>query len=113
MTKNAKPKVYEPVRESAYVPLQLVHPFRRYPDGTKFDIKPAIKSFHDASETSTLKKPNSQYLEFAKEPACSFLSRNAATSSDPAWYRKLLVMDLNGALVVRSKYTHSNGRRAT
>lgn len=113
MAKNAKPKVFAPIRESPFVPLQLVHSFRRYPDGTAFDVTPAIGSFQKTAKTSKLKKPNGQYLDFAKEPACSFLSRDESTASDPAVHRKLVVMDLNGALVVRSQWKHAGGRRAT
>lgn len=104
---NIRKLKYDPLRESAYVPLNLVHPFRRYPNETAFDISSAVNA-----PVATDRKPNKTYFECAADPACSYTSRDEESKADPAYQRKLLVMDLNGALLVRSKHSYAAKRTA-
>jgi hypothetical protein len=95
---------FQPIGESIYVPHNLKHPFRLYPNGTRFDIKEASRH---RLETHTV--PDSGYFAVASMPACDYTSRMLEFQESPRDQRKLLTLDLNGCLVVRSKHGSSGG----
>jgi len=95
---------FQPIGESIYVPHNLKHPFRLYPNGTRFDIQEASRH---RLETHTV--PDSEYLAVASMPACDYTSRMLEFQESPRDQRKLLTLDLNGCLVVRSKHGSSGG----
>jgi hypothetical protein len=94
---------FQPIGESIYVPHSLKHPFRLYEDGTAFDISDAVRA-----KLNTHTVPNEEYFEIASMAACEYTSRMPEFTDVPPEQRKLLVLDLNGCLVVRSK--HGKGR---
>ena len=95
---------FQPIGESIYVPHRLKHPFRLYPNGTRFDIREASRY---ELETHTI--PDGRYFEVASMPACDYTSRMPEFQESPRDQRKLLTLDLNGCLVVRSKHAPSGG----
>lgn len=94
---------YLPIVESKLVPPHLRHPFRSYPSTTTFDISQAIKS-----EPVTEKGPTEDYLKLvAGVPNAYWKSGIDSNGKRDSQRRKLLVLDLNGALVVRSARTEA------
>lgn len=96
---SASNRRFQPIGESIYVPHALKHPFRLYPHGTAFDIRPAIETKLD-----THTKPDQDYFDIASMPACEFTSRMIEFQESPPDQRKLLTLDLNGCLVVRAAH---------
>lgn len=93
---------YLPIVESQLVPPHLRHPFRTYPSTTKFDISQAIKS-----EPVTERYPTNAYFELAARVPNAFWPGDVENNDqrEVTQRRKLVVLDLNGALVVRSERT--------
>lgn len=84
----------------------LVHAFRQFPEGEIFHL-PAVGVLEN---TFFENGPSDEYLEIAKESPCYFSSELHQFYSNPPAQRKLLVQDLNKALLVRAE--HKAGLRA-
>lgn len=87
---------YKPIARSLKTPLHLQHPFRTLPSGTTFDISQALHS-----EQVTERHPSPEYFELASRPPNVYYGSDLET--DPTESRKLVVLDLNGAMLVRSQ----------
>lgn len=96
-----QPTTYIPITESQLVPPHLRHPFRSYPPTTKFDITPAF-----TSKPVTDKRPSEEYLNLASAAPNAYWT--PSPPSHATQRRKLLVLDLNGALLVRSARTEAH-----
>jgi hypothetical protein len=94
-----KPR-YRPIVESTSVPLHLRHPFRLYPPSTTFDISQAIHS-----DPVTERHPTPEYFELAAASPNEYWKADNEDQSSIVQRRKLVVLDLNGALLVRSERT--------
>lgn len=95
---------YIPITESQLVPPHLRHPFRSYQPTTKFDINPAI-----TSDPVTDRRPSEEYLKLAAGvPNAYWASGVDASGEHKTPRRKLVVLDLNGALLVRSARTEAH-----
>jgi hypothetical protein len=99
---------FQPIGESIYVPHSLKHPFRLYPNGTAFDVQQAM-----AAELTTHTVPDREYFGIASMPACEYTSRMVEFQESPPDQRKLLTLDLNGCLIVRSKHKTPGAFRQT
>ncbi|KAJ9092307.1 hypothetical protein QFC19_008741 [Naganishia cerealis] len=85
----------KPITQSLTIPPHLQHPFRLFPSGKTFDISHALQS-----ESVTERHPSPDYFELAmKSPNVYY----GSDTSNPLDSRKLVVLDLNGAMLVRSK----------
>ncbi|KAJ9101134.1 hypothetical protein QFC21_003352 [Naganishia friedmannii] len=91
---------YRPIVESTSVPAHLRHPFRSYPPATTFDISQAIQS-----EPVTERHPTPAYFELAAAPPNEYWKADNEDQLSIVQRRKLVVLDLNGALLVRSERT--------
>ncbi|KAJ9118651.1 hypothetical protein QFC22_003871 [Naganishia vaughanmartiniae] len=91
---------YRPIVESTSVPLHLRHPFRSYPPSTTFDITQAIQS-----EPVTERHPTPAYFQLAAAPPNEYWRADNDDQLSIVQRRKLVVLDLNGALLVRSERT--------
>jgi hypothetical protein len=99
---------FQPIGESIYVPHSLKHPFRLYPNGTAFDVRQAM-----AAELTTHTVPDREYFGIASMPACEYTSRMVEFQESPPDQRKLLTLDLNGCLIVRSRHKTPGAFRQT
>lgn len=93
---------YMPILQSQMVPPHLRHPFRSYPSTAKFDISQAIQS-----DPATEKRPSDEYFDYAARTPHTYWANvdPERQQQDIMQRRKLVVLDLNGALVVRSERT--------
>lgn len=96
---------YHPIRPSAT--RHLTHPFRHLHPDTLFDI-PAIRWLENAQHTHG---PSAEYLEMAAEAPAYYTSEIDEFVACPPWQRKLLVQDLNGAILVRAQYKSTAAQR--
>ncbi len=84
----------------------LTHPFRFLPPSTTFDLPAlAARSVHGKRFA-----PSAAYMKAAKKGACAYYDKSE--EMDPNAGRKLLVTDLNGALLVRSGFRYQANRKA-
>ncbi len=84
----------------------LVHPFRQFTEGTTF----ALPAVEELENTYLENGPTDAYLDMASETPCYFSSELHMFYSNPPAQRKLLVQDLNKAILVRAE--HRAGPRA-
>ncbi|GHJ89302.1 hypothetical protein NliqN6_5704 [Naganishia liquefaciens] len=93
---------YMPILQAQLVPSHLRHPFRTYPSTATFDINQAIHS-----EPITEKRPLNEYFAYATRAPNAYWANfdPERQQQDITQRRKLVVLDLNGALVVRSERT--------
>ncbi|KAJ9125651.1 hypothetical protein QFC22_000613 [Naganishia vaughanmartiniae] len=87
---------FKPITRSSKTPVHLEHPFRLLPTGTTFDIRQALHS-----EQVTERHPSPEYFALASKSPNAYYGNDLET--DPTQSRKLLILDLNGAMLVRSK----------
>lgn len=89
---------FVPITQTIVVPMHLQHPFRLYEPGTIFDISASLNA-----ESVTERHPSAEYLTMAQASPTEYYTRSLSKGVDPRNTRKLVVLDLNGALLVRSK----------
>lgn len=88
---------FEPITQSNCIPPHLQHPFRSYPSGTTFDVSEALQS-----EPVTARHPTPEYFTMAQASPNVYYANPPRDTIDPRSSRKLVVLDLNGAMLVRS-----------
>lgn len=87
-----------PITQTTAIPSHLQHPFRLLEPGTTFDISAAL-----SAEPVTERHPTAEYMAMARASPNIYSARPLRKDVDPRCTRKLIVLDLNGALLVRSK----------
>lgn len=87
-----------PITQTTAIPAHLQHPFRLLEPGTTFDISAAL-----SAEPVTERHPTAEYMTMARASPTIYSARPFQQDVDPRSTRKLIVLDLNGALLVRSK----------
>ncbi|KAJ9109325.1 hypothetical protein QFC21_000654 [Naganishia friedmannii] len=99
--RSATSNEFKPISQPSKLPLHLQHPFRLLPSGTTFDIIQALES-----EQVTERHPTPEYFELASK------SPNVYHGNDldlnPVESRKLVILDLNGAMLVRSQRSNNS-----
>lgn len=89
---------FVPITQTIAMPPHLQHSFRLYEPGTTFDISAALNA-----EAVTERHPTTEYLAMAQASPNEYYTLPLRNGVDPRSTRKLVVLDLNGALLVRSK----------
>lgn len=89
---------FAPITQSTLLPSHLQHPFRLYPPGTTFDLSEAVNS-----EPVTARHPTPEYFTMARSSPNVYYTNPLPNNTDPRDTRKLVVLDLNGAMLVRSE----------
>jgi hypothetical protein len=91
-----------PILQSQTVPPHLQHPFRSFPSTATFDTSQAIQS-----GSSVEKQPSQAYFEHAARTPHAYWADGGPEQQQQeiTQRRKLVVLDLNGALIVRSERT--------
>ncbi|GHJ85289.1 hypothetical protein NliqN6_1691 [Naganishia liquefaciens] len=87
-----------PITRTSAVPAHLQHPFRMLEPGTRFDISAAL-----SAERVTERQPTPEVIAMAQVSPNIYSARPLEKGFDARSTRKLVVLDLNGALLVRSK----------